>query len=43
MVMFGDIMFTIICMLYFAGGIGIGYYVNDWRKTKKSRGDGRWD
>jgi len=41
--MIGDLFFTAICMLYFAGGITIGWYMRDWKKTKKRKGDGRWD
>ena len=39
--MIGDIVFTLVCMAYFVGGITIGYYVFDWKAKKK--GSGRWD
>jgi len=39
----GDLFFTVVCMLYLAGGITIGYYIPQWRKSRKNRGDGRWD
>ena len=41
--MLGDLGFTLICLAYFAGGIKIGYYIPKWRKSRKPRGDGRWD
>ena len=41
--MLGDLGFTLICLAYFAGGITIGYYIPKWRKSRKPRGDGRWD
>tara|TARA_R110002020_G_scaffold113246_9_gene260534 strand:- start:4441 stop:4569 length:129 start_codon:yes stop_codon:yes gene_type:complete len=39
----GDLMFTLICMAYFAGGATIGWYAKDWKKTRTKKGDGRWD
>ena len=41
--MWGDLGFTLICMAYFFGGITIGYYIPKWRKSRKPKGDGRWD
>ncbi len=41
--MFGDLLFTVICMAYFAGGLTIGWYAKDWKKKKVKKGDGRWD
>ena len=34
---------AIISLMFFAGGVTIGWYTRDWKKTKIRRGDGRWD
>ena len=41
--MFGDLLFTVICMAYFAGGLTIGWYAKDWKKKMVKKGYGRCD
>jgi len=38
-----DLIFTVLCMAYFAGGLTIGWYSRGWSKSRKREGDGRWD
>ena len=34
---------AIISMCFIIGGMTIGWYSRDWKKTTKKRGVGRWD
>tara|TARA_Y100000590_G_scaffold469485_1_gene657308 strand:+ start:1256 stop:1393 length:138 start_codon:yes stop_codon:yes gene_type:complete len=34
---------AIISLMFFAGGVTIGWYVKDFKYSKIKRGSGRWD
>jgi len=34
---------SIIAISFFIGGITIGYYLPHWVRSRKPRGEGRWD
>ena len=34
---------SIISMCFFIGGLSIGWFCRDWKRSSVRRGDGRWD